>query len=82
MVAPTKMTMEMHMLGVMYAANDDLTFMGMLPYVRLSMDHITRMGVKFTTDSEGIGDVKLSALYRLDRDYPDAIVVSGMKRAF
>jgi hypothetical protein len=67
MVAPRKMRMAMHMLGAMYAPTDDLTLMAMVPYVRLDMDHINRMGLKFTTSSEGIGDVGLTALYVLRR---------------
>ncbi len=66
-VAPTNMTMEMHMPMVMYAPSDDLTLMTMLPYIRLEMDHITRTGVRFTTVSEGIGDLKASALYTFFR---------------
>lgn len=62
MVAPTSMTMDMHMFGVMYAPSDRVTLMGMLPYMRTKMAHVTRMGRRFTTRSEGIGDVKLSAL--------------------
>lgn len=67
MVAPTEMSMEMHMLGAMYAPTNDLTLMFMLPYVRLSMDHVNQMGVEFTTKSEGLGDVKATALYVLYR---------------
>jgi hypothetical protein len=66
-VAPRRMSMEMHMVGVMYAPTDDLTLMAMVPLVRLHMDHINRMGVKFSTSSEGIGDVKLTGLYVLRR---------------
>lgn len=74
-IVPTKMTMDMHMFGGMYAPTDNLTLMAMLPYVRKEMDHITfspaaganRIG-GFTTVSEGIGDLKLSALYRLYDD--------------
>jgi hypothetical protein len=65
MVAPTKMTMQMHMFGLMYGLNDKLTLMGMLPYNVISMDHINRMGVEFTTKAKGIGDAKLSGLYTL-----------------
>ncbi len=54
MVAPLRMTMEMHMPMLMYAPSDDLTFMAMLPYVRKKMSHITRAGVRFTTKSEGV----------------------------
>lgn len=62
MVAPTSMTMDMHMFGVMYAPTDQVTFMAMLPYLSTEMDHATRMGTSFTTRSAGFGDVKLSAL--------------------
>lgn len=65
LVTPTEMTMDMHMLGIMYAPTDNLTLMAMAPYIRNSMDHLTRMGATFTTDSEGIGDVKVTALYGL-----------------
>ena len=53
MVSPTHMRMEMHMFEVMYAPTDDLTLMGMVPYIRQSMDHLTRRGTSFATDSEG-----------------------------
>lgn len=65
MVAPTSMDMEMHMVGLMYAPVDRWTLMLMLPYRRLSMDHITGMGTRFTTRSEGLGDISLTALYSL-----------------
>jgi hypothetical protein len=66
MVSPTGMTMDMHMLGAMYAPSDRLTLALMLPFTSLSMDHIINSnGVAFTTESSGIGDVKLSAQYGL-----------------
>jgi len=71
-VVPTKMTMDMHMLGAMYAPNDKVTLMAMLNYIDKKMDHITYQGMagttvkgKFTTKSDGIGDAVLSAMYRL-----------------
>ena len=63
-VTPLKMDMDMHMFGAMYAPSDELTLMLMLPYVELSMDHRTRMGAEFTTTSSGIGDIKVTALYK------------------
>jgi len=60
MVSPTSMTMQMHMFGLMYGVNEKFMLMGMMPYSVISMDHINRMGTKFTTKSEGIGDFKLS----------------------
>ncbi len=62
-VAPLEMTMDMHMPMVMYAPTDHLTFMAMVPYIRKEMDHLTRTGVRFTTQSEGWGDLQLSSLY-------------------
>ncbi|MEL7333687.1 MAG: transporter [Cyanobacteria bacterium J06560_2] len=69
MVTPVRMTMQMHMLGAMYAPTDDLTLMTMLPYITKEMDHLTRMGGEFTTTSEGIGDIQVGGLYTiLDRN--------------
>lgn len=65
MVAPDDMTMQMHMLGAMYAPTDNLTLMTMIPFVVKEMDHVTRMGTEFTTNSSGIGDIKVSGLYQL-----------------
>jgi len=65
MIAPTRMTMDMHMLGAMYGVSDDLTVMLMLPYLDVEMDHVTAMGAKFTTRSDGLGDVSLGGLYTL-----------------
>ena len=62
-VTPTNMDMAMHMVEVMYAPSDDLTLMVMVPFVSLSMDHLTRTGVRFTTESGGIGDITLAGLY-------------------
>ncbi|MBN66073.1 MAG: hypothetical protein CMM94_00690 [Rickettsiales bacterium] len=72
MVAPQEMRMEMHMFGLMYGVSDDFTAMVMAPYVRKQMDHVTRMGMQFSTETKGLGDVKLGGMYRLndvdDRD--------------
>ncbi|MEX2601570.1 MAG: hypothetical protein WD355_07985 [Balneolaceae bacterium] len=65
MVTPTKMPMQMHMLGAMYAVSDQLTLMAMASYIQSEMDHLTRMGGEFTTESSGIGDVSLTGLITL-----------------
>jgi len=72
-VTPTKMDMEMHMVGAMYAPIDRLTLMLMIPYVILEMDHKTRMGTRFTTRSQGVGDVSLTALVDLWERHGHAI---------
>lgn len=68
-VVPVDMTMQMHMLGAMYAPTDVLTLMAMVPYVRKHMEHITYQGGmgtnrlgRFTTVAEGLGDVSLTAM--------------------
>jgi len=40
-------------------------FLGSTPYALKSMDHVTRTGVKFTTQSSGFGDIRLGSLVRL-----------------
>lgn len=73
MVAPTSMPMKMLMAGMMYAPTDTVTLMAMLPYIQQEMDHHLCMPpasapacgmneTEFTTESNGIGDFKLSAL--------------------
>lgn len=64
-VTPTDMTMNMHMFMPMYGLNDTVTVMGMIPYAAKSMDHLTRPGGRFTTESDGIGDVQVIGLVRL-----------------
>lgn len=64
MVTPTKMPMQMHMLGMMYAPSDNVTLMVMANYLQSEMDHVTRMGMNFTTETSGFGDVKVAALYK------------------
>ena len=61
-VTPLRMPMDMYMVGAMFAPSDRLTLMGMVPLLRRSMDHRTRPGGEFTTESGGLGDVKVSAL--------------------
>ena len=65
MVTPTDMDMQMHMFGAMFAVTDELTLMGMIPYIKKSMNHLTRSGGTFKTESEGFGDIKLTGLYKV-----------------
>lgn len=74
-VIPTTMTMDMHMIGAMYAPTDNLTLMVMFNYIEKEMDHLTfSMGPNptvigsFKTRSEGLGDTKISSLIRLYDD--------------
>jgi hypothetical protein len=65
MVTPTKMTMTGHMIGLMYAPNDNVTVALMLPYMNKSMDHLTRRGGRFTTSASGLGDIKATAIVKM-----------------
>lgn len=71
-VVPTDMTMDMHMFGAMYAPTDQITLMAMIPYITKSMNHLTYQGPVgttllggFRTETEGLGDIKVSALASL-----------------
>lgn len=72
-VSPTDMTMEMHMLGMMYAPSSTVTLMGMTSLQEKEMSHtifpmaapliaLNDGSTEFTTRSSGLGDVKLAAL--------------------
>ncbi len=68
-VVPTEMTMDMYMLGAMYAPTDWLTLMAMGMLVEKGMDHLTFQGPAgtdvlgtFRTETFGVGDTELSAL--------------------
>ncbi len=70
-IVPTKMSMEMHMFGGMYAPSDWLTLMLMTMYTEKSMKHVTFNGAgserigTFDTKTKGIGDIKITGLIRL-----------------
>ena len=92
MVAPENMTMEMHMLGTMYAPSDDLTLMLMVPVLKNEMDHTMQMmgsmggmgmGMdmmpmrsKFTTKTDGLGDIKVGGLYRLNQTDDSTLILN------
>jgi len=71
-IVPVEMTMDMAMLGAMYAPADWITMMVMANYVRKEMDHVTYQGPAgtnvlgtFTTKSDGFGDTYFGAMLRL-----------------
>ena len=65
-VAPVRMQMAMHMVGLMYAPSKRATFMMMVPWVKNRMDLVTHMGETFTTGSSDLGDLKISVLLPLN----------------
>ncbi|MEM8867022.1 MAG: transporter [Verrucomicrobiota bacterium] len=75
-VVPTEMTMQMQMLGLMYAPSDSITLMLMANYLQIEMDHQINPNAapliaanggsdEFTTESSGLGDIQLVALFDL-----------------
>lgn len=64
-VVHTAMTMEMHMVELMYAPTEQLTLELMLPVKVNSMDHLDRTGETFTAKSSGLGDLSLMGLYEV-----------------
>ena len=77
MVTPLKMDMQMHMFGLMYAPTDYITLMGMVPYIKKSMSHLTRMGARFKTESEGFGDIKFTGLIKVFDNYDQRIHINA-----
>ncbi len=77
MVAPTEMDVHMHMFGMMYAPSDRVTFIAMIPYIKKSMKHKTRMGTEFKTESEGFGDLKVSALIPIYQNKNHKILINA-----
>ena len=64
LMGPQSMTMNMAMLGLMYAPSDEVTLMGMFNYVDTSMDMIM-MGNDLKMGANNIGDSTLSAIFAL-----------------
>ncbi len=62
MMAPTKMDMQMHMLGLMYGVTKRTSLMLMAPYNINDMDEVDNMGTRSSMHSEGWGDLQLTSL--------------------
>ncbi len=77
MVAPTKMPMQMHMLGGMYGVTDQLTLSAMTGFADLEMDNLRRNGTSFTMKNEGMTDSKLNALYEFYNDGTHRLQFNG-----
>ena len=84
--SPTQMTMEMHMVHLMYGLTDDITLYTMLNFPALTMDHIRGPGnmtgggpgTSFTTHNSGFGDTGIGALIRLSdsADEDDEVILN------
>lgn len=65
MISPIHMQMDMHMIHLMYAPSRRLTLMSMLNYSKNSMEHVNKVGDTFSANTQGLNDIKISALYTL-----------------
>jgi hypothetical protein len=78
MITPTRMPMQMHMLGVMYAPIDEVTLIASLPVVDLFMDHVTRAGGEFTTNSINVGDLRVGGMIPLAQFGDQSVHVTAL----
>lgn len=75
--SPTDMSMQMHMVMLMYLPSERLSLMAMVPYLVKSMDHLTVDGERFSERSTGLGDVELRAHYTLYDDASHRLYFNG-----
>ena len=75
-MVPTNMQMNMHMIGAMWGFSDNITIMGMTGYSINSMDMI-QMNQSSTMSSQGLNDLKLSALIDLNSSSESNIQTTG-----
>ena len=79
------MTMDMYMLGIMYAPSDKLTVMLMQNYVQKDMGLTARMMLMngmtmlrdFSTSSTSLGDLKINAMYGLFNNHKTSLHLNG-----
>ena len=67
MNAPISMKMDMHMIGAMYAPNDNVTFMAMEVLEKEMTQQRMRMAGsgRFDVNSSGISDTRISVMINL-----------------
>lgn len=80
MMAPTSMTMDMHMAMVMYGLTDRLTLMGMGTYLENRMEMAMNMGMGNRPEppmrTSGIGDTELRGIYKINHFLVGSLGVS------
>ena len=67
-LAPQDMDMQMHMVGLMYAFNDNFTVALMGNYLQNEMNLISGMGMEHYHQTSGLGDVKLNGILGLSKN--------------
>jgi len=79
LMAPTEMTMDMHMLMGMYGLTDRLSMMLMGTYIKNEMDmvmHMPAMDMLGTMKTDGLGDVLLGVMDTLSEKWTASFSIS------
>lgn len=82
MMIPTSMTMDMHMLMLMYGVTDRFTLMTMANYQSNKMEMLMDMGPKkpITREdpmrTEGLGDIELRGIYKINEHLAGSLGLS------
>ncbi|WP_455206138.1 hypothetical protein [Kaarinaea lacus] len=85
MMAPTEMTMDMHMLMAMYGFTENLTGMIMANYLANDMDMVMHMympngmpmgDMTGSMDTSGVGDTRVSAMYNVTKNWTGTLGLS------
>lgn len=69
-VAPLSMDNLLHGISLAYGITPDITVMASLDYSQRERQQLTDDGIFYVTDSDGLGDLELSGLYRFFNDGP------------
>ena len=67
-VAPEEMTTDVVDVQMFYGWEERWTFFADLPWIAHEAENVTDTGADFTTESDGIGDLKLGAMRLLHRE--------------
>ncbi|MDQ6982453.1 MAG: transporter [Mariprofundus sp.] len=76
MMAPTSMTMDMHMLMGMYSQANNLSWMVMLNYLDNEMNMLAMNGSRPVMNASGIGDVQIGAMYKVYDNGPSQLLAN------
>jgi nitrous oxide reductase accessory protein NosL len=80
MMAPKEMTMDMHMLMVMYGITDNLTVMAMANYQINEMDMVMNMGMANKKEppmrTSGLGDTEVRGIYKINKHFTGSLGIS------
>ena len=73
---PRRMTMKMHILGMMYGVSDDFTLGVMIPWMESSMAVQLANGTDFRTRSDGFGDIKINGILKLWQENHNTLLLN------